>query len=49
MTSTWSAKLRIAGVVLMGLAFALDPVAAQAQECCTDHLACQDGRWCTGI
>ncbi len=35
---------------LVALSCLLAPSLALAQDdCCTDHLACQDGRWCTGI
>jgi hypothetical protein len=40
-------KLWMVGLALAALALAARPV--MAQDCCTDHLACQDGRWCTGI
>ena len=41
-------KHRVAGLVL-ALCIVLATSRASAQDCCTDHLACQDGVWCTGI
>ena len=40
---------KIVSVLAAVLAMHAAPGPAHAQECCTDHLRCQDGRWCTGI
>ncbi len=49
---TMMATKKSACVLMPGaavLVLCLAPAPAMAQDCCTDHLGCQDGIWCTGI
>ena len=46
--NTWTGSLFLAAAVL-ALAASWAPAALAQEDCCIDHLACQDGEWCTGI